>query len=370
MASATTMAEVEHSDPMDSVEYGLITCSPHEEVYSLYGHSAIHFHDRRNGRDFIFNYGVFDYKKPHFIWRFIMGQTDYKLEGVPYFKEFCKYYRKWGSQVVEQVLDLTREEKQRLTDALSANLRNPVYRYNFFFDNCATRPRNIIEQCISGRVVYAERPADTPTFRQLIHEKTRNHPWSAFGNDLLLGFKADRTATQREQHFLPEVLRSDFDRATIVCGDSIRPLVKEHIEWVKPGVQVTEKGFPLSPTVCFLMLVGVSMAIFFHEQKKHRIARWWDITLMTATGLPGIILFLMLFSEHPATGSNLQILVLNPLSLLFIPMVFRRKTKVWFSLSLAFCVLFIIGGFTQDYAEGMEYLALCLLLRCYRHLHG
>jgi len=370
LLTTATKAQTQTVESMDSVEFGLITCSPHEEVYSLYGHSAIHYHDLRSGRHFVFNWGVFDFKKSGFVWRFMMGKTDYVLECTPYFNDYCNYYRKWGSQVVEQILDLTNEEKVRLSIALRKNLDNPVYRYNFFFDNCATRPRNIIEQSLTGRVSYAERPDDKRSFRQLIHEKTSHHPWSTFGNDLLLGLTADRTATQREQEFLPELLRLDFDRATVERQGEVRPLVKERRELVKPGVQMVEKDFPLSPLFCFCLLLALSVAILAYELRKGKTAVWWDVLLMLLTGLPGIIIVLMFFSEHPATSSNLQVLLLNPLPLLFIPSVIKRRKTRWFTISMYLTVAFLIGGFWQDYAEGMYCLALCLLLRYWRHVYG
>jgi hypothetical protein len=102
---------------MDSVEIGLITCSPHEEIYSLYGHTALRYHDLKRGIDGVYNWGVFDYTKPHFALRFIFGLTDYEL-GVAPTLPFCQYYAEWGSQVTEHVLNLTRVEKWNIRNAL------------------------------------------------------------------------------------------------------------------------------------------------------------------------------------------------------------------------------------------------------------
>ena len=119
-----SQTRAERYDPlvyMDSVEFSLITCSPHEEIYSLYGHSALRFHDMHKGReDVVFNWGVFNFATPHFATRFVFGLTDYEL-GLGSFKAFCNYYRHWGSSVTEQVLNLTPEEKARLSLALDEN---------------------------------------------------------------------------------------------------------------------------------------------------------------------------------------------------------------------------------------------------------
>ena len=111
--SLTISAQDEVNQSMDSVEIGLLTCSPHEEIYSLYGHTAIRIHDLRNNADWVFNYGVFNFKAPHFASRFVFGLTDYELGVVPT-HPFLEYYAEWGSQVIEQVLNLTQEDKQRI----------------------------------------------------------------------------------------------------------------------------------------------------------------------------------------------------------------------------------------------------------------
>lgn len=368
MATPHLHAQEDLLPDMDSVEVGLLTCSPHNEVYSLYGHTALHWHDLRTDEHFVFNYGVFDYRKPHFVWRFMMGQTDYMLECTSNLNRWCNYYRKWGSEVKEQILNLTPSEKRRLQEALGINLKRPVYRYNFFFDNCSTRPRNIIEKCLEGEVKYElNQEFSEATFRQLIHHCTIDHPWAAFGNDLLLGLNADRKATQRERQFLPALLSWDFDHATVIRNGQELPLVSRRVIHVPLGNQPIEKEFPLSPLTCTLLLLIASLAIGMLEWRSKRIMVWWDVLLMLASGIAGCILLLMVFSEHPATSLNLQLLILNPAALLFIPSVVRRKKTIWFRIMGVLAVVFLIGSFWQDYAEGMEIVALCLLIRTWIH---
>ena len=153
-------AKAQKYDPlvyMDSVEFSLLTCSPHEEVYSLYGHTALRYRDLHQGKeaDFVFNWGVFNFNAPHFVARFVFGLTDYELEMAP-FSVFCKYYQHWGSSVTEQVLNLTAEEKLTLNVALEENYQpeNRVYRYNYFYDNCSTRPRDIMTGQSSAMTCY------------------------------------------------------------------------------------------------------------------------------------------------------------------------------------------------------------------------
>ena len=164
---------------MDSVEVSLITCSPHEEIYSLYGHAAIRWHDLRQegptkGQDLVFNWGMFSFSKPFFVLRFVFGLTDYELVCMDA-NTFWPYYRKWGSSVTEQVLNLTNDDKRKVQQALAENLRpeNKVYRYNFFYDNCSTRPRDIIERNINGKIIWPELQGEQISFREMMRECNR-----------------------------------------------------------------------------------------------------------------------------------------------------------------------------------------------------
>ena len=367
-AVSTVTAQDEDSLSMDSIEIGLITCSPHEEIYSQFGHTAIRIHDLRDNTDWIFNYGVFNFKTPHFATRFIFGLTDYEL-GIAPTMPFLQYYAEWGSQVTEQVLNLTSEEKQKIIEALTINYRpeNRIYRYNFLHDNCSTRPRDIIESNLNSAISYNPRTDYAPTYREIIHNHTVRHPWVTFGIDILLGVKADHKTTMREQEFLPENLRHDFDHATIERKGKQVPLVKERRELVSPGVQVIKEDFFLSPTICSILLLVLSLFVFAYEHFREKVLHYFDILLMLVTGLAGLVLFIMIFSEHPTTSINLQILILNPLSLLFIRPVIKKRRTIWFTLSMLLTMGFLLGRFWQDYAEGMEIVALCLLLRYWRH---
>ena len=370
LLAVTPMEAQQDSLRLDSVEISLLTCQPHDEVYSLYGHTAIRYHDmRKGGLDIAFNYGVFDFRKPFFTLRFVFGITDYELGAYPY-RLFQQEYRRLGSMVTEQVLNLTDEEKMALQQALAVNMQdqNRVYRYNYFYNNCTTKARDIIEQCILGNVSYQSREDYTPTYREMVHEMTKEHPWATFGNDLLLGIFADKKTDRRQQEFLPYNLMYDFDHAEIYANGDYRPLVKERRISVPAGIQVKKQGFPLRPLTCAIIFTVISIAMFVLQLRGKRIFLWWDTFLMITTGIFGIILFLMLFSQHPTVNVNLQIILLNPLPWFFLWKVIRaRKTRYW-SITAVLAVLFLIGGLFQDYAEGIWYLALCLLLQCWIHL--
>ena len=354
----------------DSLQISLLTCAPHDQIYSLYGHTAIRLKDTSEGYDIVVNYGLFDTSAPHFVLRFVFGLTDYCM-GISSFELFRQEYAYYGSEVSQQTLNLTQEEKASIMEAIRVNAlpENLVYRYNYFYDNCTTRARDMLVNHLSGKVHYKSDIDEKATFRQFVHSCNVNHPWARFGNDILLGIQADFPTTRQEQQFLPRNLKRDFSNADIVMDDgSTRPLISEEIVVIPPGEQTTESGFPLSPTACAMILLAVAIVLTIAEVLKKANPWIFDMLLMISTGLAGILLFLMLFSVHPTVRVNLQLLLLNPLPLFFIYPVTKRMRKrqphTWWRIWATLIILFLIGRFFQQYAEGTLILALTLLLRC------
>lgn len=355
--------------PADSIRVSLLTCSPHDEIYSLYGHTAIRYEDKASKTDIVVNYGMFSFKKPFFVARFVLGLTDYEM-GIQDFADFCCEYRYFGSQVTQQEINLTPEEKGQLLKALQDNYANArVYRYNYFYNNCTTKARDIILKSINGKIEYKNAIDKSVSFRDLIHGCNANYSWASFGNDLLLGFKADMQTTREEQQFLPDNLMRDFGQAKIVSADgSARPLVKNTEIIVKGNDYAIAGKTKITPQFVFITLLILMAAIVFAEIKTKKRLLWVDITLLLASGLAGLILFVMLFSEHPTTSTNLQILILCPLNLYWAIYIIknrrneRKLKKTWIFLSIMLCIG-LSGRLVQVYAEGIPLLALSLLLK-------
>ena len=357
-----------HSQASDSIEVSLLTCAPGTKIYALYGHTAIRYHDLRTGEDLTFNYGVFNFNRPFFSLRFLFGLTDYELGVCPY-KYFAEEYRQRGSQVTEQVINMTAQEKAAIYHALAVNYKdeNKVYRYNCFYDNCTTRARDMIERNLDGKVKYIN-SSQEQSYRELLHQYTDKYPWAKFGVDLCLGFMADRRIGSREQQFLPDYMMIDAEKAQIMSDGSFRPLVKESRNAVVPGVQIVEQPFPLTPVECGLILLFLSLAIMGLELHRKKVFRIWDTLIMLITGLAGIFILALIFSQHPTTSTNLQILLLNPLPLFFIIRLWRKpQNRLYWKISTGLIILFFIGGALQNYAEGMNLVALSLLTRCITH---
>lgn len=351
-----------------SMEISLLTCQPHDEVYSLYGHTAIRVTDKNQGIDIAVNWGVFDPSKPYFVLRFVFGLTDYMMGVLPT-NLFLEEYRYYGCGVYQQKLNLTLKEKKALMTTLQENYlpENREYRYNFIFDNCTSRARDVIVESMEGKVAYqpTEMQRGERSFRQLIHWKNHDYPWAAFGNDILLGVQADRNTEISERQFLPEILMADFDSAVVTKENGERKMLVDSAYWVlKPSSNplMAMEGFPLSPFACALIILFVIIAITDYEHfVLHKHCYVIDRMMFFIFGLLGIVLTAMIFSQHPTVRINLQILLFCPL---FLVLAFAPKQwKNGYNVALVLLILFFLGNIFQSYAEGMNLLAFSLLKR-------
>ncbi len=348
-------------------EISLLTCKPHAQIYSLYGHTAIRVVDTEQNTDVAINWGVFDASQPNFVAKFVLGFTDYTMSIVPT-EYFLREYEYYGSPVYQQRLNLTEAEKARIMKALDENYRpeNRVYRYNYVYDNCTTRARDIILSNIDGKTscVKTFLQKGDKTFRDLLHWKTNKYGWCKAGNDLVIGLRADRNAIHSEREFLPEILAADFDSATIIRADGKQVALVDSAFWLLKDVQPHFEpmpDFPLTPTMFAIIILALVIVWTLYERTKKKRLKWLDVVFFYICGIAGLLPFAMIFSQHPFVQINLQLLVLNPLWL-FLMSPWTKWKHRW-NVALVMVVLFFIGNILQSYAEGMNILALSLLVR-------
>lgn len=372
-----SFCNIQAQESEDSLQVELMTCDPGTEVYAQYGHTAIRIINKRTGDDWCFNYGTFNFRAPHFLYRFVKGETDYELGIVPY-SYFKEDYQEQGLNVYHQVLNLTPAEKDKLWKLLEENYlpENRVYRYNFFYDNCSTRARDRIEEAINGKIVYPEWEADK-TYREIVHEFNHEYPWARFGADLCLGAEADKPIDERREMFAPFYLMKAFAGAKIKDDRGrLRPLVNETIE-VPANKTLTAKDkeeFPLSPMTCALLLLVVTLAISWREYAVNRIYWGFDALLFGAQGITGCILtFLFFFSSHPTVGSNWLILIFNPIPLLYLPLeiysTIKKRTDYYHWYNITILTLFILFSWVIPQKFNLVVLPLAIVLVCPSVVH-
>src|SRR5664280_1255970 len=195
----------------------LVTCAPGTETYSIYGHSALRITNPYCGIDSIYNWGVFDFSTPHFAWKFAKGRLDYMLDvNAP--QSFLGEYFYEKRSVYEQKINLEPDEMAKLLALLKENQKpeNAKYRYDFFYDDCSTRIRDILEKSIGSRLLYPpEEKKDQPTFREMLGKYQMPYPWLKLGIDLIMGTPGERKTTLRGRMFLPIDLQDGLSQALV-----------------------------------------------------------------------------------------------------------------------------------------------------------
>lgn len=315
----------------DSIRFSLLTCEPGQEIYSLFGHTAIRYENFSQSLDYVFNYGMFSFNTPNFVYRFVKGETDYELGVMPY-EYFRMEYAARGSSVYQQELNLTHDEQLRLLHLLETNYapENRTYRYNYFYDNCTTRARDKIEEAIHGKVVYPDAKKNK-SFRSIIHEFTVDSKWDELGIDLCLGRAADVPIDGRKQMFAPFYMKHFAAQAYILNDDGTRrPLIKSETKIIDVPRPATTEGFPLSPMACSVLLMCILVGVSVWQYRKRRICVVVDVVAYSIVAIAGcIIAFLFFFSVHPTVDSNWLLLWLNPLPLIWLPVLLLTTKKVW-----------------------------------------
>ena len=363
------------SSPMDSVRISLLTCAPGSEIYALFGHSAIRYENPEKDQDWVFNYGMFSFKEPNFVMRFVKGETDYQLGVVP-FRYFETEYALRGSSVYQQVLNLTDEEKAKLISLLEENYlpSNRVYRYNYFYDNCTTRARDKVEESIQGKVVYPEIEKEV-SFRDIIHEFTAGSEWGEFGIDLCLGSEADEPIDERKQMFAPFYMMEAARGAMIHRADTVVPLVLEEFK-VVDAVLEDEPAFPLSPMTCAMGLLVATAFVVGWGIRKGRPCLAWNVLMFFLQGLGGcIVAFLFFFSLHPTVGSNWLLMLFHPLAMFYLPIMIYRGIKGkkdpyhWLNVVLLTSFMILMPFISQEFNLTVLPLALSLLLVSVGHIY-
>ncbi|MFN0037235.1 MAG: DUF4105 domain-containing protein [Saprospiraceae bacterium] len=325
----------------DSARVSLMTVVPGEFVYSTFGHSAIRVTDPITRFDRCYNYGTFEFEQPNFLLKFCRGKLLYNLD-VETYRSFEYGNLQDRRPMQEQLFNMDQAQKQRLFDLLQENHKeeNRYYKYDFFYDNCATRIRDILQETHFHQLQFdTSALLKDATMRQLLQPYLNDKPWLDFGIDLVLGLPADRRASTDNFMFLPDYVHDLFAKAKTGNGT---PLVKG--ERNIPETPLRKEPFRPSPfdrplwVMCFVALIGLlSMA-------NPRTERVFDSLFWFVLGLAGLVIALLWFAtDHSATKNNLNILWAWPTHLLF----FWRNRR---------------SGFTENYFTAAALSAALLLL--------
>ncbi len=325
----------------------LLTCSPGAEIYSAFGHNAIL--SSIGKRNDVYNYGTFDFNTENFVLKFARGKLPYALsvQQLEYFQLEYLYERR---QVLAQELNLNSAEKKKLLNLLDENAlpQNKFYKYDFFYDNCATRLKDILDQATDEGINWNLKPNYTQyNFRELIDIYAGDIEWIELGIDLALGLPCDKIIEPGEQCFLPDSLKHVFDQADI-HGIS---LVKNETELLpKEDYELSKSILHKPGLVLSLVSIFLGIALFF--TRKSKSGRVLAKVLLGINGLLGLLVFSLWFlTDHNATAMNMNLMWANPLNLIFIFLNLNKWWKVFLAIN---CITLISWSFIpQDMHEAV-----------------
>jgi len=357
-------------------QVSLLTFGPGDDLYSVFGHTALRVYDPGLGIDRVYNYGMFDFRTDNFYVKFLRGTLPYQI-GVDDMYRTLYAYQMDNRSIREQLLNLSPKQKLTLFNALETNLlpENREYRYKFFYDNCASRPRDMLVQAAGDSLRFQAGVDTTKSYRDWMNDYLGGKPWARMGMNLAIGWPADHTASGWEAMYLPKNVYDQVARATLLLPDgSQRPVVASDQQllqstpteadvaslWERPGLVLG---------LLFVLVLGLTL----RQHRRGERGFWLDRLLFGFAGFWGWFLFLLwVGTDHGVTAWNPALLFLMPLHL---PLIFRitrrgdeRTIRRYFGLSAVGMLLFFLYTIPNGYVFGHSFFLLTLLLRAGYHI--
>ena len=303
----------------------VLTVGIGDDLASTFGHSAIRIKDPAIGVDIVYGYGTYTFHTSNFYLKFARGKLDYTISRTPFYY-FIEGYKQENRWVKEQSLDVSLDEKNQLLLFLENNYlpENRNYKYDFLYDNCATKIWEVLREVYKDDLVLDKNYLEKQySFRELINQHLQTNSWSAFGIHFALGSVIDAKATPKEHMFLPIYV---FDQLSYSSLNG-KPLVNKTATLLG-SKQKKKPDFLFSPLFLLLVVSICIVGITFLNFKNKKRSNYLDFVLFISTGTAGIlVLLLWLATEHTATAFNYNFLWVFPLNTI-LGFYFIRKKNI------------------------------------------
>ncbi|GAB3511872.1 DUF4105 domain-containing protein [Spirosoma knui] len=355
-----------------SAQISLLTVGPGEELYSVFGHTAIRIYDPSQNMDVTYGWGGFRFSEDNFYVKFLRGTLPYYIDGYDMYP-FLYAYQADNRTVREQLLNLTSAQKNRLWSQIQENYRpeNRTYQYKFFYDNCATRPRDVIARACGDSLNVPTRLKKTgKSYRDWMNDHLGEKPWAKLGMNLAIGQPADEQTDGWHAMYLPGNVHDQMAQAMLRSPTGqIRPLVTRDQALYTATTTIRQQiPFFFDPNVVFTILGVVVVLVTVRRYQQGRVDRWLDRLLFGVSGFLGWFLFLLwVGTDHGVTAWNPTLLYLMPLHL---PLIYwatgrnstSRRRTTYFGLT---AVLILLGMILSNVPGGVDVVyPLMLLVRC------
>ena len=335
----------------DQSEISIITAGPGDVLYEAFGHSAIRVKDPTLNLDIIFNYGLFDFNQPNFYVNFVKGRLLYRL-GKQSFRRFITSYDYQQRWVKDQVLNLSLVDRIKIFEYLNENSlpENAEYLYDPYFNNCATKLRDIAKEILGNKIQFPSSFSDENfTLRQLMNQELPWNTWGSFGINLALGNTLDKELITDNYMYLPDYVHKGFQKATITENKITTPLVLEERQLLR----YNEKQIKIqwyNPFFVFSLLLLITIVVTFRDQKRNIRSKWLDFTLFFVTGVLGIIIcFLWFFTDHYTAPNNFNLLWAFVLNFFVAFILLKSRIPSWTSNYLLFYLFLLFGTIVNSF---------------------
>ncbi|HJP61713.1 MAG TPA: DUF4105 domain-containing protein [Gemmatimonadaceae bacterium] len=320
------------AEPGSDLTVYLLTFGWGDAVWERFGHNAIWIKDRAHNTDLTYNWGMFDFNQPHFIWRFVTGDTRYWMEPID-LQAMVRYYRQFNRSILAQELNLTPAQRVKLQQYVTMNAlpQNKFYRYDYYRDNCSTRLRDALDHALGGQL-------QTSTVSRMTQGTYRWHTQRLMTGDLplytgvtlALGRPADKPLSMWEEMFLP--VRMANDLRTVTVADSIgnqSPLVRSESTLFIAGrapEPATAPGY-LPIFVAIGIIYAAVLVILVRSAEGGGKGSLFGATLLATlwsliAGIGGLaLIFAWFFTSHHFMGRNENLMQFDPLSIALVVMV-------------------------------------------------
>ncbi len=298
-------------------------------LWERFGHNALVVSNTLTGESVAYNWGMFAFEQPNFLWNFLTGDTRYWVEAYPT-DALLQHYVNEDRTARRQLLALTNVQKAALAEYVAWNAaeENRYYRYDYYLDNCSTRVRDAIDRVLGG--VVASTLSDTPAAFTTWREETArvtDGDWPAFaGIHVALGRNADQPLSRWNEAFLPAKLAEHLTTLSVRDESGVLQPLVAHDTIVYQAARL-----PLPPRAPFrgfaALVIGalISGALFALGWSRAQGSRPALIALRvlatvwyTFGGVLGTALLLAgTVTKHaPYMGSNGTLFQLHPLLLI------------------------------------------------------
>jgi len=345
------------------IRISLLTCTPGQELYSTFGHTAIRITDSISLTDYVFNYGTFNFEDDGFYTKFIRGKLLYYLSAEN-FSDFKFIYQAENRGITEQVLNLDAEEKIALKQALYENAKekNRYYKYDFFFDNCTTRARDMLVQYKKNHPSFQPVMPKGTSFRQAIHlylDKNEKD-WSKLGIDLLLGARTDAIMSTTHSQFLPDNLMKSLD------SSQQQPTLVVSTKNLYPISEQTEESSLFTPLFIFSLLFSCILLLSFSSNHWIKIfLQGFDGVFFFLIGTLGFLLIFMWWgTDHSMTKNNYNLLWAWPTNIIaaFLMPSQKKWVQKYFGIQAVALMLLLISWFFLPQQLNTSLIPIVLLM--------